>query len=444
MKKIFIILFLIPFSILAQKIENSPYTIYGLGELINPTTVAYRGMGYTGVANVDRYHFNLVNPAALGNLGTTAFEVGANARYVNQNDGKISSTNWGGGFDYAGIAFPLKNPLNEIYEKKKPKYHIGMGFSLSKFSRVNYNVSSIDSTQAEIGKYSKNYQGNGGMYKASWASGINYKNLSFGLDLHYLFGSSTNTRSIAFIDDLNSFSTQYDQTYSIGGVGINTGLLYNLKLNEVKAKDNPSIPLKQFVFGLTFNSGSKISTSRDEFSFNRQAVFGSNEVTDTIANVVGVSGKGRIPSELGIGAMYQIGESSAFTIEYKRSAWSNYFNDGNGDKENELNNGSHFAIGGYFRPNFKSYTSIWKRSMFKYGFYLDKDPRVVQEKDINNMGVTFGIGIPFVFQRKISHTDISFDLGTRGTGTVIQEKYFKINFGFTFNDDEWFIKRKYN
>ncbi|MBK8701482.1 MAG: hypothetical protein IPN29_18830 [Saprospiraceae bacterium] len=109
-----------------------------------------------------------------------------------------------------------------------------------------------------------------------------------------------------------------------------------------------------------------------------------------------------------------------------------------------MGNSLHVSIGGFIRPNFKSYTSFWKRAFYKYGVYYREDARIILDKQPTTYGVTFGAGLPFVFQRRLSHANIGFDIGKKGSGTVIEENFFKINFGFTFNDDEWFIKRKYN
>ena len=147
---------------------------------------------------------------------------------------------------------------------------------------------------------------------------------------------------------------------------------------------------------------------------------------------------------LGLGIAYYNGEKSAYTAEVKIGNWSNYYNEASGDVKGSLRNSMHVALGGYFRPNYKSFTSFWKRAYYKYGFYYDKDPRIVANENLTKYGVTVGTTLPFVFQRKVAHADVGIDFGKSGSGTIIEEKYFKINFGFTFNDDDWFIKRKYN
>ncbi len=443
MKKLIIFLFCLPVFVSAQKVENFPYSRYGLGDLVQPAIVGYRSMGYSTVANIDRYHINLGNPASYAFLGTTAFEVGANAKNTTLKEGSNSSKNWGGSLDYFALGFPLKNPINQVYETKRSPYKLGMSFSLSRYSKTSYNISGLDSLN-EVGVFDRNYNGTGGTQRLQWGNAIQYKNLAFGVNLGYLFGAIQSNKQLIFEDLPNPFNTYVDRNYHIKAFTVNTGLIYSLKLNEKQVEENASLPLKIIRIGLTFNPSSTFSTSKDELIINRQFIGTGAIISDTISNSPNVKGKGKIASEIGLGFLFQNGEKSAFTAEIKSSNWSSYFNEASNERADTLNNGFHASIGGYIRPNHKSYTSFWKRSFIKYGAYYDVDPRVILNKELKAYGFTLGTGLPFVYQRKIAHADIGLDIGRKGMGTIIEENYIKINFGFTFNDDEWFIKRKYN
>ena len=124
--------------------------------------------------------------------------------------------------------------------------------------------------------------------------------------------------------------------------------------------------------------------------------------------------------------------------------FTNYFNEANGDKKGTLKNTQRVSVGGHFRPDYKSFDNFFKRVYYRYGVYYASDPRVIRGTQIETYGITFGLGLPFVFQRKASHMNLGFDLGMRGNNTPISEKFVKISLGVTFNDDEWFLKRKYN
>lgn len=443
MKKTFILLCLLPYVLFSQKVENDPYSRYGLGELSDQEISGYRSMGHMSIANVDRFHINLNNPASVALLGTAAYEVGANAKNATYKEGSKSAKNWGGSFDYIALGFPLKNPINEAYTTERSKYRLGMALGLNRYSRTAYNISSLDSIEG-IGNFERSYSGNGGTYKFHWSNGISYKNLAVGIDLSYLFGNITSSKDIIFKDLENAFNNFYNKYYHMNAFGLNLGAIYHLQLNAKQAKDNPSIPLRSLRFGLTLSPGFGFSSQKDELIITRQLIGTTTILADTITDVYDQAGKGKLPLEIGGGVMYQAGEKSCVGIEFKYGGWSKYYNEATGEKAGSLNNSFQIAMGGYVRPSYKSYTSFWKRAFYKYGAYYRQDPRVVADKQVDQYGVTFGTGLPFVFQRKVAHADIGVDIGKKGSGTIIEENYIKINFGFTFNDDEWFIKRKYN
>jgi hypothetical protein len=429
--------------VFSQNNENSPYSRYGLGDFINPSYSGFRAMGNTSVAIYDRFHINLYNPAAIAEAGTGMFEVAASAKksYFSENNNNTSQ--WSGNLDYMALGFPLKNPLNEIYETKKKKYKLGMAFGLNKLTKLSYNITGIDSI-TNIGNFTRSYTGSGGTYKFQWANGVKFDNISFGLSIGYLFGGIEKTRSIVFDDLEYAFDDYITSKYHVKGLALSTGLLYHIKLNEKEAKDNANIGLKKLTIGLSYELPTKFSTNSDYLELSQQKLVNGAIINDTIVNDPDKKGNGKIPGTLGIGISYFAGEKHAFTAEVKTSNWSKYYNEATGEKEGDLQSSISIGAGGYFRPNFKSFTSFWKRAFYKYGFYYQKDPRKIINENLNNYGITLGVGMPFIFQRKVANTDINFDIGKSGSGTVIQEKYFKINFGFTFNDDEWFIKRKYN
>jgi hypothetical protein len=68
---------------------------------------------------------------------------------------------------------------------------------------------------------------------------------------------------------------------------------------------------------------------------------------------------------------------------------------------------------------------------------------VVNDVDINNFGITFGVGLPL--GRSLSNLNLGFELGKRGTtrADLVEENYLKINIGISLND-RWFRKRKIN
>jgi hypothetical protein len=431
----------LPMWVIGQQLENAPYSKFGLGTLTPASSMGYRSMAGTSLGMVDRFNLNINNPASYAFLGATAFEAAAYAKKSRLKEGNLKTSSWNGNLDYIGLGFPLKNPINEAYETKKQKYKLGMAFALSNYSRISYNITSQDST-ADIGAYGRKYTGEGGFYKLQWGNAIALKDFSFGLNLGYIFGNVKNDNAIAF-KQAYAFSNTSVKSYGLTGFSAQAGVMYRKMTNEAAYNSSTQVPANYLNIGFTIAPGLGFSTERDEITLSRQQVQ-ATELIDTITQLKNKAGKGNFPAEFGLGIAYQKGEKMGIGLDINYSTWSNYFNEANGDRTGELRDALSISIGGYTRPNAKTFATLLQRALYKYGVYYKQDQRVVLDKNVNTMGLTLGTTLPFVFQRKIAHANIGLDLGQTGKNTAISESYFKINFGFTFNDDEWFIRRKYN
>ncbi|HMP30228.1 MAG TPA: hypothetical protein PKD85_11550, partial [Saprospiraceae bacterium] len=68
------------FPVFSQKIDNFPYSRFGIGQEVDLNNVANRGYGGLGSASLDYFTFNLVNPASLPFLSATTFDIGVSAK----------------------------------------------------------------------------------------------------------------------------------------------------------------------------------------------------------------------------------------------------------------------------------------------------------------------------------------------------------------------------
>jgi hypothetical protein len=317
-----------------------------------------------------------------------------------------------------------------------------MAFTLMPHSTVNYNVASQDSLP-EAGRFTRNYKGSGGSYKLMWGNSIKYKNLSFGVNLGYLYGNLKYENNVYFNDDDFVYNNLYSNQYNIKGFLWNAGLMYFTTVNKKQIENNKLTPAKRISFGIHANSTTSFSTSYNVFHTLVQNL-PAGTLVDTIQIKNEIAGKGKLPGEIGLGATYYKGEKFAIGVNYVATFWSSYYNEAANHSKGSLTNVSKVSLGGYIRPDYKSFDNFLKRVYYRYGVYYGTDPRIVEGKQIDTYGLTFGLGMPFVFQRKVSHINIGLNAGIRGKDTPISEKFVKISFGVTFNDDEWFLKRKYN
>jgi hypothetical protein len=80
---------------------------------------------------------------------------------------------------------------------------------------------------------------------------------------------------------------------------------------------------------------------------------------------------------------------------------------------------------------------------YRAGFFYQQDPRVLEDEQAFKYGVTIGAGMPFVFLRSFSYLNLALEYGRAGTDTALKENYFRARLGFVLNDNQWFLKRRY-
>ncbi len=116
---------------------------------------------------------------------------------------------------------------------------------------------------------------------------------------------------------------------------------------------------------------------------------------------------------------------------------------------------SRFSAGGFFIPDYSSFTSYWKRIVYRLGVRYEETGLLVKDIPLNDFGISFGLGLPLgapipttnslQYAGMFSNVNIGFELGRRGTTTYgrIEEDYFKVSISLSLND-KWFVKRKYD
>ncbi len=428
-------------SIYGQGGLNSPFSRFGIGNINDQGGMHIRHMGGLGSSFVDPQQLNFINPASLSHLKFTAFDVGLEMQRSNLDDFQNTSVQWSGNLSYLSLAFPLRNPLNEVFSNEDYKFNWGMGFNLAPISTISYDISRVDSLPS-IGAFERNFRGSGGFWKATWGNAIKYEDLSFGVNIGYVFGRDNFARNIDFIDEVTAYDNSFSREYSAKGFYWDAGLMYQLVLNKSDVEDQNTITEPRVLsIGLTGKSNAALNITSDISEVNFLVASAFNVLSDTLNFASDVKGKGTLPGELGFGMTYFHENQFAIGFDFKRTFWSNYRNDANPE---ELNNTTRIALGGYYRPNYKSINSFWERITYRAGLYIEEDPRAIDGQSIDNMGLTLGFGLPFSWQRKFSQLNLGINIGQRTLDNILKENFIKINLGFTFNDNEWFYKRKYN
>ena len=233
---------IIPTSLLfcafhAHAQDNSPYSRYGLGDLVPTTNVVNRSMGGISAGYADFLTTNFNNPASYSSFrmfleekskqpvsGRVLLDAGINIdtrslRNPNQPQ-KFSSTN--ATFSYLQLGIPLRN-------------NWGLSFGLRPISRINYKVSRKEllfNNQLNDSAYTE-FNGEGGAFLPTIGTGFAIKNLSLGVNMGYLFGKKefSTTRTV-FNDSAVYNTSKHTSLASFGNLFFNAGLQYQIKLSK--------------------------------------------------------------------------------------------------------------------------------------------------------------------------------------------------------------------
>lgn len=426
-----------------QATDNSIFSRFGIGDITAPGYTSFANMGGSASGYFTDYTINNVNPASYSRLKTTAFDMGLSARYFQTDfSGSTGSKLWSGNLDNIALAFPLQNPINKSIDPLKKPTDFGMAFGINTTSRIGYNVTSTESL-SDIGQVERNYQGFGGLYKFYWGSSVAYKGFSGGINLNYNFGKLSYVKYIVFSSLPQSYDNLFENTYNARGLGLDYGLLYTLTTNKSQLDKKDNTEPNVMTFGLHGTLASKLTTLADVSNILYQN-YSEVNLVDTLQFATLQEGEMVLPASFGLGMSYQKGNKWALTGSFTTRSWSKYTNDANPE---ELSDVFGVQFGGWYTPDYKSYTSYFKRIQYKFGGFYNTEPSTISKdtggEQVEHYGVSFGTQLPLVNQRRVSRADIGLTLGYKGN-SVINERYLNLRFGFTFNDDQWFMKRKYN
>lgn len=416
----------------AQPVDNSPLSRIGVGELQDLYFVGSYAQGGLGAAYKHLHQVNLKNPASLAYLEATALETGFYAKRSALKRGPFSSTVWSGNLDYFSLSFPILNPINELLERRERDFGWGVNVSLTPFSRVGYIVTSEDVFDS-IGVVSRSFQGTGGLYRFNVGNGWRYKDFSLGVNLGYVFGRTTYSTETSFIDVPGDYVHLTRSEISYRSFVWNTGLQYDIRLKPSSENNKRFITL-----GAYYNSKSSFDTEHDYVNYVRNIAYSD---ADTAIYEIDQPGTGQFASEFGIGAIIQESNAWSFGVDYSQQAWSEYRNDA---RPETLSDTWRLAGGLTYTPDFSSISSYFSRVEYRAGAFYQSDPRNLEGEQAYRYAVTVGAGLPFVFLRSFSYVNIGLEIGRAGTESALKENYLRGRIGIVLNDNQWFLKRRYN
>ena len=419
-RKIAIALLLITaFASHAQNSTISPYSFFGVGDLRASGTIENQQMGGLGIY-ADSIHVNLQNPAAYGKLKLTTYTFGGSHREFRlktfEEEQNTSVTN----MDYIGLAFPVGQKF-------------GVGLGVKPRSSVGYALDA-ESTDVNGDIVTNIFSGDGGLNQVYFSVGYSIlPNLQIGATLKYNFGKLENQR-LQSVEGVQ-FGTIDSRESDVDGFDFNYGLIYTPKIGEK----------------YTLFTSARVNTQANLVSTNSQRIgsFAVDSGEEVEVVEVDLEAQGlkntelKIPTVASFGLGFGQDKKWFVGAEYSFQDYSSFENRFVSVENLEYIDASSMAFGVYFIPDYASFTSYLKRVNYRAGLRYDKTGLMINGKEINNFGITFGFGLPL--GGSFSNLNLGFELGRRGTtdANLIEESYLKIGIGLSLND-RWFQKRKIN
>ncbi len=405
MNKILIIILLstlIPF--------DSYISFYGSGEKVSRLNPSSISIGWSKL-------FDSNQKNKIGSL--SSFYQSDMVRVSMSNDFNFNKVNdnlyFSQKINYFSFLFPIKSYKNSI------------GFSIAPFYRINSNIIESDFNYVAGNEdnppyaFKTEYDFSGGPSIASImlsSIGFNTKqlNISFGLQLNYIFGSLTshiihNTYDVFYDQDgilntANQNTDYYTTISSYDGYGFEMQFSLKNKKNELVSSFNlvDNININYSFYDDIVPEALELGVSPDEENNYR---FSS-------------------PFEFNIGYSYNYNPKNVFILEYYR--YTPYDSDTDFNLFNNSDVRKNRISIGYYKSLLKD------KLILSSGLY-----NINTENDYlssNKKGVTFGLGIQSIDNLSI---DICFELGKNKIeiNETLSERYMNIYLGLTASD-KWF------
>lgn len=423
--------------------ENSPYSRYGLGDMVPNTNVISRGMGGISAGYVDILSINYNNPASYSKFqtrieggrvitGRVLLDVG-----LNFDSRTLSTPNVPGNFNSSYGYFShvqLGIPLNKNW---------GMSFGLRPLSRVNYKINRLEEltdplTGNKIDSALTEFSGNGGTFLPNIGTGFAIKNFSIGASMSYLFGRKEfNTRRSLYNGTTAYASSNHATSSYLGDLLFSAGAQYKINIDKQTALN----------LGVSGNWQQNISASRDlvRETFGRSTDNGDVRI-DSVFEALDEKGEVVYPASYTAGFIIdhteEKGNGWLLGVDYSTTQWDNYLFFGEKD---DVKTNWKLRVGGQIRPT--PSRNYWSNVAYRAGFFVGPD-YINVGKQLPQFGVTAGLALPIAAPRmnpgQFTIINFGFEYSRRGNDdNILRENLFRVSVGLNFSD-LWFSKRRYD
>ena len=415
------------FSTVWAQTENSPYSRYGLGDLLPGQNILNRGMGGVSAAYNDGRTVNFTNPASYAKFKQyTTFDVGVELdnRTLRALDPPRKFSSFSPIISYLQLGIPLSL-----------KKDWGLNIGLRPLTRINYKIERNERVPG-IDSLNTIFVGLGGTYEVYMGTGYGIKNFSFGVNVGYLFGTKNFSTRKTFIPDSTEifyYHSNHETQTNFNGLLLNGGIQYAANLNKTTV-------LRLGAYG---NLKKSLNASKDvtRGTFQYNANTGAIDSLDVASNEKDIKGSVEYPSSFGGGFIIDKRGKWMLGADISMTNWDDYRFFGEKD---QVQNSWKLHVGGQVIPKAgKSYLSY---VAYRAGFQIGKD-YIVIDKDLPVWGFTAGASFPMrraAYTNQFSIINLGLEFGQRGNkDNLVRESFFRLSVGLSLSDI-WFVKRKYD
>ena len=408
----------------AQANVDSPYSMFGLGQVRNKTMNArLKGMGGVANAMFNKSMVNAENPASYAMIDTLAFlfDAGIYAKSSTFSTSVMSENASCASLDYVAMGFA-------------PTRWWKVAIGAQPYSTVGYNV--VTSFNDDVlGNYQQAFQGEGGLNQVFLGNAFRLgKHFSVGANVNYVFGDSKSTTTLSYPDSTFIICSRRSRDVMISSFMFDYGVLYQGQLGN-------DLTLG---IGLTYNQ--KINLRGSQTLYIRSVEAGVQEensieyVIDTIVYEKNKNASYTLPHAFGFGVSLQKNNHWTLGADFNWADWSSFAKNG---VSTPLQDSWSVAVGGEYIPTSTSISNYWTRVSYRLGGFYEQTYLNINGTSINKIGVTAGMTLPM--PRSQSKVNLGLEVGKCGTksANLIQEGYVNLTVGISIFE-RWFVKRKYN
>lgn len=415
-----VLLSLLGTSVFAQADVDSPYSLFGVGQLRDKSmNVALKGMGGVSNAMFGGGMINPVNPASYAKMDSLAFlfDAGVYFKSSTYSTSTMSERSSNASFDYVALAFGVF-----------PWWKMSLG--VMPYSVKGYTMI-VDHYDETLGHYASSFRGSGGLNQAYWGNAFKIgKHFAVGANAYYVFGNSQTETTLSFPDSLYMMASRRSVDLMVSSFMFDYGLLCDFDL----------APDTRLSFGLTYSQRIKLNGKQTMFirSIEEDDDTTVEYVIDTVAYSTGKT-KLTMPHGIGFGVAVQKNDRWSLGVDFNWTQWSRFAREG---VTESLQDSWSVAVGYEFFPRHSSVSNYFTRASYRVGGLYERSYLNINGHSLNKVGLSAGISLPL--PRTLSKVNLALEVGQFGThqDNLIRERYVKLNVGVSVNE-RWFVKRRY-